>query len=220
MAEWGQLDNAICITIMDGKLPSHDASNILINTPIVITAIEHGLMIYIPENIVCEPVIILEHKESCGQQILNLQHCIIAAAHSKATVILSFIGSNADKYSSTTATTVHVADGAALTQYTIQEAGDQAEHYNTTHVKQESNSIYNGHVVSWGGQLSRNDLYIDFIGSGATCLLNGIVIAQRQQHNTQWVRVNHAIAGCHSSQEYKSIVMDQATVVFDGLVHV
>jgi Fe-S cluster assembly protein SufD len=68
--------------------------------------------------------------------------------------------------------------------------------------------------------LVRNDVWADVNGQNATTNLNGAYILKDKQHVDNHTYINHFKANCYSNERYKGVINDQATAVFNGMVHV
>lgn len=88
-------------------------------------------------------------------------------------------------------------------------------------VKQGRSSSYRSHVVSLGGALTRLDLRVSLEGEGAECNLRGAFHTRGTDHVDHHVRVDHVAPRCTSHQEYRGLLDDKSTAVFDGqaIVH-
>jgi Fe-S cluster assembly protein SufD len=87
-------------------------------------------------------------------------------------------------------------------------------------VHQASGSRFQGHVVSLGGALVRNDACVRLEEEGADCALNGLYLLAGSQHLDNHTLIEHAAAHGTSRELYKGVLDGQARAVFDGPIHV
>ena len=117
-------------------------------------------------------------------------------------------------------TEVFVAKDASLDYYKLQNDSLTASLIDNTYISQEANSHASVHTFSFGGTLTRNNLNFYHQGEYLESTLKGLSILQGTQHTDHYTLVNHAYPNCESHQDYKSIVSDEATNVFNGKIMV
>jgi len=89
-----------------------------------------------------------------------------------------------------------------------------------THAQIERSGQYNAFTLSTGATMSRNQIHADLIGAGASCSLNGVNLLEGKQVGDTTITVEHQAPHCESRQDYRSVLNEQATGVFQGKVHV
>ncbi|MAH17175.1 MAG: Fe-S cluster assembly protein SufD [Euryarchaeota archaeon] len=110
-------------------------------------------------------------------------------------------------------------------------AGSRVEHLRVHHsredvhigcveVRQQRNSLVASHMLTFGGKLVRNDLAFHLLGRGAEARLNGLYLADGEQHVDNHTTVEHAVPHCDSRETYRGILGGKASAVFNGRVHV
>lgn len=115
---------------------------------------------------------------------------------------------------------IRLAPGATLRHGKLHEEGDSGVHIATTTVRQDASSSYRSLSVALNGQLVRNDINCDLLGSGATCSLDGLFMGGGRSHIDYHTRVDHSVPGAHSAEVYKSVLGGRARGVFNGRVYV
>ncbi|OGV51419.1 MAG: Fe-S cluster assembly protein SufD [Legionellales bacterium RIFCSPHIGHO2_12_FULL_42_9] len=182
--------------------------------------LHHGVVIYLPKGVCVDKPIFIRHWQDKPNQAVYQRHLIIALPESSATVIEAYSGEEGIGYFTNTVTEVSLAEQAQITHYKLQCEGQQAFHVGDIRVRQEESSEFFSHSLSLGGCLVRSDLTISLQEKNACCLLNGIYIADDNQHIDHHTRVNHAVPECISEQDYKGILKGRSRAVFNGQVHV
>ena len=110
-------------------------------------------------------------------------------------------------------------------------AGSRVEHLRVHHgrddvhigcvdVRQQRDSLVTSHILTFGGRLVRNDITFHLLGSGAEARLNGLYLADGEQHVDNHTTVEHAVPHCDSHETYRGILGGKASAVFNGRVHV
>lgn len=113
---------------------------------------------------------------------------------------------------------IHLGEGAILRQRKCQFDSSDVSHQATTHVKQAHGSEWQGVYFSLGGKFSRDTIQVSLQGTNARCQLVGLSLPKSQQRLEHHVTIEHAVSSCYSDQQFKSMVDDQATGVFNGKV--
>ena len=93
-------------------------------------------------------------------------------------------------------------------------------HIGCVDVRQQRDSLVTSHILTFGGRLVRNDLTFHLLGSGAEARLNGLYLADSEQHVDNHTTVEHAVPHCDSRETYRGILGGKASAVFNGRVHV
>jgi len=145
---------------------------------------------------------------------------VVAEAGSQATVIESYACLFEGCYFTNTLTEVALMEDAQMDHYKLQEESTKAFHVATLQVRQERDSRFASHSISFGGQLVRNDINIVLDAEGAACTLNGLFMVGGRQHVDYHTRVDHAKANGSSEEVYKGILDGRARGVFNGRVKV
>ena len=84
------------------------------------------------------------------------------------------------------------------------------------HVKQQQDSNYTFSQFAFGGELSRLNLYAEILGKNANCSISGLNLSDGNQHLDSNIVTNHCASHCTSSQNFKSVLKDQSSGVFNG----
>ena len=111
---------------------------------------------------------------------------------------------------------INVGNNAKLDHVRIQNNSKTTINIKNLHIRQEANSDYSFIQFAFGSKLGRINLYADLIGEGANCALNGLSLSNNTQHLDAHIITNHQAAHCSSSQNFKSILKDKSSGVFNG----
>lgn len=117
-------------------------------------------------------------------------------------------------------TQIHVAKGARLRHYRIQDNSTDAVYTQNTHVVLERDATYEAFVLTTGAALSRNQIHVELQGENAEVRLAGANLLQGTQQGDTTITIEHQAPHCRSNQTYKTILADKAHGVFQGKVHV
>jgi Fe-S cluster assembly protein SufD len=115
---------------------------------------------------------------------------------------------------------MQVAENASLNVHQLQEGGDESFLINTTNVLQAKDSRFANHTVCLEGKILRNNLNISVEGENCETRLDGVYLAQGKQHIDNHTYVDQKVPNCTSNENYKGVLNDQSTAVFNGKVMV
>lgn len=145
---------------------------------------------------------------------------VVAGARSKAMLVETCAGPDGRPYLSNALAEVVVGEEAHFDYCKIQQEGDAALHLDHTLVREGRGSRFTAHSLSLGARLSRNQLDTMLDGEGIESTLNGLYLANGEQHLDHHTLVEHAKAHCASHELYKGILGGRSTGVFRGRIHV
>jgi Fe-S cluster assembly protein SufD len=109
---------------------------------------------------------------------------------------------------------------AIVDYYKIQNDMQSANLVDNTYISQKQESRVSVHTFSFGGNITRNNLNFYHFGERIDSTLKGITILGDKQHVDHFTLVNHATPNCESHQNYKTILADSSTGVFNGKIFV
>jgi Fe-S cluster assembly protein SufD len=177
-----------------------------------------GLVIYVSAHATISDPLWLSHWQSRAGHGVHLRHLIILEEGASVNVVEEYRGDAANCYYTNTITEVHLAPSAHLTHYKIQCEGQHAFHVGHTAVTQSSQSQFDSHMFSLGGQWVRSDITIRLQEPEARCSMNGLYAPTEDQHMDFHTLVEHAVENCHSEQDYKGMMTGHSRAVFNGRV--
>jgi Fe-S cluster assembly protein SufD len=83
---------------------------------------------------------------------------------------------------------------------------------------QERNSYFTSNMISFGGEITRNDFNTRFNGTGGESELNGLFLIDGSQLFDAHTLIDHASPHCNSHELYKGILDGKSRGVFNGKV--
>ena len=181
---------------------------------------EDGAFIYIPAGkIVEEPIHIVFITDSTDEKILTQpRNLFVAEKNSQVTIIEHFVGNEDEIYFTNAVTEIVAEENAVLDHIKLQKESKKAFHIARMEVDQERNSNFSSHLISTGGDLTRNDFNAKFNDEGGECTLNGLFMVDGTQLFDAHTLMDHAKPRCNSHEHYKGILDDQSRGVFNGKV--
>jgi Fe-S cluster assembly protein SufD len=139
-------------------------------------------------------------------EVASATHVVIdAGRHSKATVVLRFLGSAvlADLVETV------VGDGAQLTVVSIDDWHDDAVHVGHRHAKVGRDASFKHVDVSFGGDLVRHDTTAHYDGPGGSVEMLGLYFADEGQHIEHRLFVDHTAPRTKSHVVYKGALQGE-----------
>jgi Fe-S cluster assembly protein SufD len=164
--------------------------------------------------------VIFVSDANAAKGVAHLRNIIVAGRNSKTTVIESYVSLGDSHYFTNAVTEVKVEAGATLTHYKIQRESQRAFHVHTIDAQQARDSHYVSFSFATGGALSRTNIYTNLDGEGCGATLNGLYMADDEQHVDHQTNIVHAQPNCFSREIYKGILSGSAHGVFNGKVYV
>lgn len=182
--------------------------------------INDGVFIHIPDGKVIEDIIhILYITDTSDEEIIvQPRNLIVAGKNSQATIIEHYLSISDSIYFTNSTTEVIADENSVIDHIKLQEESKNAFHFSRMEVEQERYSNFTSHAVSFGSQISRNDITSRFNGEGGECTLNGLFLTEGRQLFDTHTLMDHANPHCNSHEHYKGILTDSSRGVFSGKV--
>lgn len=179
-----------------------------------------GVIIEIPEGNKINGVIELLFISSGTSTATVVKNILVAHEKSKAEILFNFIASNANDNLVNNAFHAIIHAEAKIEIYKLQQEQSGVNHFSNENIFQLSNSNFGMHTLSLFGELVRNDLNVKVDGEFCESHLGGVVVADKKMHVDNHTLVDHQKPNCNSNEQYKSIVKDESTSVFNGKIFV
>lgn len=179
-----------------------------------------GMRIKIAEGALVETPIQLNFLNSNNGLQAQPRVKIDVAQSASAQFIFNFQNNGAENNFWNVVTEMSVGKNAELNVHQLQQGGDQNYLINTTTVEQKRDSRFGIHTICLEGKILRNNLNIAVQGENCETKLNGVYLASGTEHFDNHTYVDHIAPNCSSSENYKGIIDDKATAVFNGKVMV
>ena len=177
---------------------------------------ESGLNLTVEKNTdIDRPLRILFICSGKEKLMISPRICINLEDSSSFSLIEQHVG-NCDEYFYNGSIIINMGDDAKLDHVRIQNNSKKTINIANLHVQQKSDSNYSFNHFAFGSALSRINLYAYLIGKGANCDLNGLSLSSNNQHLDAHIITDHQATHCISSQNFKSILKDKSSGVFNG----
>ena len=129
-------------------------------------------------------------------------------------------------------TTIRLADNGTIAHLemditTPSEPSNERERHvvadvshDSVHITKYDSTGTKKYAFATGGALSRTNIYTSLDGEGCGATLNGLYMADDEQHVDHQTNIVHAQPNCFSREIYKGILSGSAHGVFNGKVYV
>jgi Fe-S cluster assembly protein SufD len=182
--------------------------------------ISGGAFVYIPKGVVVKAPIHLLFLSEGNQTASFPRVLVVAEANSGATLIESYVGTDAGQYFTNAVVEIVLEEGARLEHYKVQRESAEAFHVATTVADLGPNSSYDSTAITFGAQLSRHDIKVMLDHEGAECWVDGLYLVTASQHTDTHSVIDHQKPHCTSRQLYKGILDGKSRAVFNGKIFV
>ena len=180
---------------------------------------QDGLLVYVPKHVVVDRAIqVINILRSDVDLMVNRR--VLVILEEGADIKLLFCDHAADdrNFLATQVIEAYVGDNASLHLYCLEETHAKNKRVSNLYIKQEANSRVNHTIITLHNGITRNKTDLTLSGEGASCVLNGCVIADKEQHVDNNTLIDHQAAHCDSKELYKYVLDDKATGAFEGKV--
>ena len=181
-----------------------------------------GAYINIPKGKVADkPIEIINFSTGTEAALLvQPRNLIIVGENSHVQIIERHQSLNSNPVLTNSVTEIFAAKRAIVDYYKIQNDTIEASLVDNTYIAQKKQSNVSVHTFSFGGNITRNNLNFYHQGEHIESTLKGITIIEGKQHVDHHTLVQHATPNCESHQNYKTILGDRSTGVFNGKIFV
>ncbi len=183
---------------------------------------QEGGFIRIPKNKIAQKPIEIIYFSTGKENNLMLQprNLIIVEENAQVQIIERHQSINENPVLTNSVTEIFAGPSSLVDYYKIQNDFTTSNLIDNTYIHQEKESHASVHTFSFGGNITRNNLNFYQHGERIESTLKGITIIGDKQHVDHYTLVRHIEPNCTSHQNYKTILNDQATGVFNGKIFV
>lgn len=200
------------------KIASKDETLTSLNTAFA----QEGAYINIPKNKIADKPIEIIYFSTGIEDALMVQprNLVIVGENAHVQIIERHQSLNSNPVLTNSVTEIFAQKRAIVDYYKIQNDNLTANLIDNTYISQKQESRASVHTFSFGGNLTRNNLNFYHFGEHIDSTLKGITIIGEKQHVDHYTLVQHSTPNCESHQNYKTIIGDNATGVFNGKIYV
>ena len=181
-----------------------------------------GAYINIPKSKVVEKPIEIIYFSTGNEAALMVQprNLIIVGENAHVQIVERHQSLNSNPVLTNSVTEIFAQKRAIVDYYKVQNDVQTANLIDNTYIAQKQESRVAVHTFSFGGNITRNNLNFYHQGERIDSTLKGITIIGDKQHVDHYTLVQHTTPNCESHQNYKTILHDNSTGVFNGKIFV
>jgi Fe-S cluster assembly protein SufD len=167
---------------------------------------------------IARPIQLVFCYSSDKAAMMAVRSLVVLGRGAHLTLIDSHEGPDGVEYQSNCALDLHVGDEARLDHVKILSDGMGALHISTLMAEVGKNASFRDCCLTTGGALVRNQFFVHCAGAGSSIDLRNANLVKGTQHVDTTLVVDHAVAGCHSREIFKSVLEDTSKSVFQGKI--
>ena len=180
---------------------------------------QDGLFVYVPRNVIVDRAVqVINILRSDVDLMVNRRVLIVVEEGAEVKLLFCDHAADNRNFLATQVIEAYVGRNASLDLYCLEETHAKNVRVSNLYIDQEADSRVNHNVITLHNGVTRNRVDLSLSGEGAECVLNGCVIADKEQHVDNNTVIDHKVAHCTSSQLYKYVLDEKATGAFAGRV--
>ena len=180
---------------------------------------QDGLLVYVPKNVVVERAIqVINILRSDVDLMVNRRVLIIVEDGAEVKLLFCDHAADDRKFLATQVIEAYVGRNASLDLYCLEETHEKNVRVSNLYINQEADSRVNHNIITLHNGVTRNRTDLVFSGEGAECVLNGCVIADKDQVVDNNTLIDHKVGYCNSRELYKYVLDGKAVGAFAGRV--
>ncbi len=184
--------------------------------------ISDGAFVYLPENVQLDkPIQLLFVSADAEQpQLIQPRNLIVAERGAAAEIIEYFVADGSKMNFTNCVSEISLGANAGIGHVVLQQENLNSFHVGSTFVRLQNDSRYRSQAINFGGKLVRHNINAILDGEGIETTLNGVYVADGDQHIDNHTAIHHAKPNCESHELYKGILNGKAKGVFNGKIFV
>ena len=182
---------------------------------------QDGIFISVPNKAQVEkPILLLSFDQANGGQLIQPRVWIEAGDFAEVTFIDQSISLGESSYFVNEVVEVKGGVNSHVHYYRIQNEGKNVIEVSTIEADIQKDSTFNSVNISLSGDMVRNNLNLNLVGSNSEGNMYGIYLLNGKTHVDNHTNVDHTIPHAESNELYKGILADQSRGVFNGKIFV
>ncbi len=166
------------------------------------------------------PILLLQFHQANEGQVISPRIWIEAGDFSKASFIDYSISLDDTPYFVNKVIEIKGGIHTDLTYHSLQEENNQVVQVNALVTDIQQDSQFTSTQITLSGEMVRNNLTLNLLGSNSTGNMFGIYLLNGKTHVDNHTNVDHTFPHAESNELYKGILADQSRGVFNGKIFV
>tara|TARA_Y100000294_G_scaffold32410_1_gene27859 strand:- start:2555 stop:3823 length:1269 start_codon:yes stop_codon:yes gene_type:complete len=177
---------------------------------------DSGMSIVVDQNVIVEKPIRMLFISSGLESLMVTPRIHIDLGESSSATFIEDHRGDSNSFFQNGSTFVTLKQNAQLDHIRIQSNSITTANIVNIQVEQNADSRYTFFQFADGGQLGRLNIYNELKGEGANSDINGLTLSNDTQHLDNHVITDHQVPHCSSSQNFKTVLQDHSSGVFNG----
>jgi Fe-S cluster assembly protein SufD len=178
-----------------------------------------GVAIRVDANTKITKPIRIIHRLQGEHTGLILHHQLVLGNHASAQLEVFFEGTSQDSYANVLFD-FFIGAGANVHADMLQQTNGTHYGFHTQRIYQQKDSTFALQTITSNTHFTRNDVEVFSQEEGTHTQLYGAFIGRENNHIDNHTYVHHMAPNCTSDENYKGVLADKATGVFNGKVKV
>jgi Fe-S cluster assembly protein SufD len=178
-----------------------------------------GVAIRVDANTKITKPIRIIHRLQGEHTGLILHHQLVLGNHASAQLEVFFEGTSQDSYANVLFD-FFIGAGANLHADLLQQTNGTHYGFHTQRIYQQKDSTFALQTITSNTHFTRNEVEVFSQEEGTHTQLYGAFIGRENNHIDNHTYVHHTAPNCTSDENYKGVLADKATGVFNGKVKV
>ena len=180
---------------------------------------QDGLFVYVPKNTVVDRAVqVINILRSDVDLMVNRRVLIVVEEGAEIKLLFCDHAADDRNFLATQVIEAFVGRNASLDLYCLEETHEKNVRVSNLYIDQEADSRVNHNIITLHNGVTRNRTDLTFSGEGAECVLNGCVIADKNQIVDNNTLIDHKVGHCNSRELYKYVLDGKAIGAFAGRV--
>lgn len=182
---------------------------------------EDGIFISVPKKTQIEkPILLLSFNQANQGQVIQPRVWIEAGDFSEVTFLDQSISLGEASYFLNKVVEVKGGINTQIRYYRLQNEGKNVIEVSNFETDIQQDARFTSVNISLSGDLVRNNLTLNLLGSNSEGNMYGIYLLNGKTHVDNHTNVDHTIPHAESNELYKGILADQSRGVFNGKIFV
>ena len=177
---------------------------------------DSGMSIVVDQNVIVEKPIRMLFISSGLESLMVTPRIHIDLGESSSATFIEDHRGDSNSFFQNGSTFVTLKQNAQLDHIRIQSNSITTANIVNIQVEQNADSRYTFFQFADGSQLGRLNIYNELKGEGANSDINGLTLSNDSQHLGNHIITDHQVPHCSSSQNFKTVLQDHSSGVFNG----
>lgn len=180
---------------------------------------QNGIYLHLANNRqLTQPIYLIYINSGAKDHTCQLRQIIELAENSSATILELHIDLDSEQRWVNKVSMLELGEQAHLQFYKLQQHQLASIHTDTIDVSLHAASQLEQLSISTGAKLARDTVTVRLQAEHATATLNGAYLLHDQQHIDHHTSVQHLASYTRCAENYKGIIADNGTAVFNGQI--